>query len=367
MKSIMRKTYLSIITSILVLIVTVTTTYAWTGILSYASTERFNIGLDKVEVSDYSLQLSLDGVNFDSFVNLTDLKRVILKNMELDNFDPEKVSNAVVEDVFDKVVLTPITMQRNGNNIGKFVSIEDITQDGFSYASVIEETPLVKKSYFDFDIYIGIEYAKNDPTPEKLEAFQNVYLANINRLFSSMSKSVGLSTEYQFADYFDNRPIGVAKVKTSSAARVALTKYEAEERGKPSIDSKITSLTIYQGGTSTPTLTEGIYSFGGIMEEQNNLAFAEYNRINKKTISSSLLHEFYLNRLNSGRKEDAIAIEDEDSAGQWIISTEDEFNTKKMMKFNVKMWIEGFDSDCFEAVSQMPITLNLIFTTKKDD
>ena len=49
MRKAMRKVYMSILASMLVLVTTVVTTYAWANLSQYTSTERFEIGLENAE------------------------------------------------------------------------------------------------------------------------------------------------------------------------------------------------------------------------------------------------------------------------------------------------------------------------------
>lgn len=364
MKQIIRKMYLSILTSILVLVVSVTTTYAWAGILSYSSTEQFVINLDKVEHSDFSILISLDGKNFSEGINMTDLKRAILENMDV---DCSRLSDGTVQDLFNKIVLNPVSMQTRGNKMGPFVCLEDITRtSGFSYGAVTSESNLAKKSYFNFDLYLTFDYTGSNEniSDEVLSSNQSVLLSSASSLVEGQTKGIQLSQPYRFQDYFNQEEIKVTHVNVSSAARVALTKYEVVERGHPEAATTVSDLIIYQGGTATPTKQNDVYSFGGIMDGQNNLAFTEYNNINALKISEQTLNEFHQNRCDETGFEDAIAFSDL-SDGHWFIGQQDGLNTKTMMKLNVKMWIEGFDGDCFNVLGHSKITLNLVFSTKE--
>lgn len=364
MKQIIRKMYFSILTSILVLVVSVTTTYAWAGILSYSSTEQFVIHLDKVDHADFSIMISLDGKNFSEGISMSELRRNILENMDI---DCSRYSDSVVNDVFSKIVMNPVSMQKNGLQMGPFVCLEDITdQPQFNYQNTLVESSRAKKSYFNFDLYLTFDYtgAKDQATEELLNDNQSVLLSNANQLVVGPTKSIQLSKPYQFQDYFNQEEIRKTTVNVSSAARVALTKYEVVERGHPEDATTISDLIIYQGGTATPTKEADVYSFGGIMNEKNNLAFTEYNNINVKKINESTLTDFYQNRCNEEGLEDAIAFSELEE-GHWFIEKEEGLNTKTMMKLNVKMWIEGFDGDCFNVIGHSPITLNLVFSTKK--
>lgn len=362
MKQIIRKMYFSILTSILVLVVSVTTTYAWAGILSYSSTEQFIIHLDKIDHADFSIMISLDGKNFSEGISMADLRRNILENMDI---DCSRYSDSVVNDLFSKIVMNPVSMQKTGLQTGPFVCLEDITDNTqFDYKNVVESSR-AKKSYFNFDLYLSFDYtgAHDQATEELLNDSHSVLLSNANRLVVGPTKSIQLSKPYQFQDYFNQEKISKTTVNVASAARVALTKYEVVDRGHPEDAKNVSDLIIYQGGTATPTKEADVYSFGGIMDSKNNLAFTEYNNINVKKISEDTLNDFYQNRCKD-ELEDAISFSELDE-GHWFIEKEDGLNTKTMMKINVKMWIEGFDGDCFNVIGHSPFTLNLVFSTKK--
>lgn len=363
MKTIIRKMWLSIITATLVLIVSVATTYAWTGFLSFSTIEKFNVSLKGEEQSDYTILISTDGIHFSDELNTLELKKAILTNMGYQDLN----DNKTIEDTFSKIVLNAVSMQRNNQNIGPFVSLSEITKPDFKYSNVIQESDEVKKSYFNFDLYLTFDYsgAAENMTDAVLNAGQVIYLADIPNLVTGSVRTSQLSNPYSFQDYFEGEIFKKTTVNSASSARVSISKYELMKRGEPDSTKQITETQIYQGGTALPTLDEGVYSFGGIMEDANNIAFREYNTINRKEpISIELLNEFRKNRFNSNGMEDAIAI-DETREGQWLVDVDEGLNTKTMVKLNVKMWIEGFDADCFEVISGLPVCLNLTFATKK--
>ena len=37
------------------------------------------------------------------------------------------------------------------------------------------------------------------------------------------------------------------------------------------------------------------------------------------------------------------------------------------VKITVDFWFEGWDADCFEIINRSPVTLNLVFSTAKDE
>ena len=79
MKEVIRKMNLSIITCMLVLVLNVTTTFAWAGLQNYSNVENFDVSLESSE--NYAIQVSLDGKNFSKTIDEYEYKKVILRNM----------------------------------------------------------------------------------------------------------------------------------------------------------------------------------------------------------------------------------------------------------------------------------------------
>lgn len=356
--SAMRKLYMSILVCMLVLVTTVVTTYAWAGILVYSTSEMFFVDLaDDVE-SDFKIKISTDGINFKDDLSAADIKRSILKNMEyyseIDHFSDEQI-----EKVFEGIELHSLSTQIKDNKLGSFVYLQDIVKYGFDYKFDSIESEEARKSHFDFDIYLAFEYKDMDNINDSiLNTNHNIYLSNISNMLVGDVQTVTLSNPFVFDNYFNGQVFERVTVNSASAGRVALSKYPIVDKGNPSLydDVDPVDLTIYQGGTALPTVEDGVYSFGGMLQERDNIGFLQYNELHRPIISTSMLNEFIDNRGNE------ISIVDNPN-GSWIVNVNEGLTIEKMVKFNVQMWIEGFDADCFEAINRMPIELNLTFSS----
>ena len=358
MKEIIRKMNLSIITCALVLVLNVTTTFAWAGLQNYSNVEDFEMSLESSE--DYNLKISLDGINFYKEIKELDFKKTILKNMGL--LSDTEESEIKIQQEFSKIILTPVTTKRIGNTLGTFVSVDDIRTKNFNYDSIVE-SDFVKQSYFNFDLYIAIDYVGEDTDESFLNTYQEVYISNLTNLLNGNNKIYKLKTNYVLENYFNDLILDKVKVDTSSAARMSFTKYEVMDKYQPTNTSVVNTL-IYQGGTQTPTVKDDIYSFGGFMNHTDNMAYMEFNDLhNDEPISLDVFNEFYENRIDPETGlEDAISIDQLDKPRIKLVGENDLFNTKSMIKVNVKMWLEGFDADCFEAIAALPIGFNLVLT-----
>ena len=149
----------------------------------------------------------------------------------------------------------------------------------------------------------------------------------------------------------------IITVNSASATRLAIAVYDPILRGESYQGTEEPSkLVIYQGGTKTPTYdaTTDTYSFGGILPEECNLAYQEYKK------KYNLGNDFRIpdEILNRGDLE----ITEENS----VLLTEDykfgiNNGVSNKLKMTVYFWYEGWDADCFDALSGQSVTINLVF------
>lgn len=357
MKEIIRKMNLSIITCALVLVLNVTTTFAWAGLQTYSNVENFDVSLESSQT--YQIKISLDGENFSSNLNELAFKRTVLDNMGvmLKGFEYEN-EEAVINERFEKIVLEPLTTKRIGNELGPFVSIDEIRNNEFDYDSY-EESKEIKKSYFNFDIYLSLDCYSD--AEEDYTRYQDIYIKNIRNLLIGNNKTYKLKSNHVLENYLKDQVLSTVKVNSSSAARISFTKYQAVKRGDLETNIPLETI-IYQGGSATPTYENGIHSFGGFLNSTDNLAYMDFNDIHSlKPINNEVFKDFYENRKNESGLEDAISGDEVEGNHFKLITKEDGLNTKTMIKINVKMWLEGFDADCFEVVSSLPLGFDLTF------
>ena len=83
MRGVSKKMFISILTSVIVFVTMVATTFAWVGIFTYASTDSFNLNLKVSDLdSNYFLVISSSGKRgtFSDEVDPFDLKKQIMTN-----------------------------------------------------------------------------------------------------------------------------------------------------------------------------------------------------------------------------------------------------------------------------------------------
>ena len=356
MKEVIRKMNLSIITCMLVLVLNVTTTFAWAGLQNYSNVENFDVSLESSE--NYAIQVSLDGKNFSKTIDEYEYKKAILRNMGCS--EEELEDEADIDKFISNIELEPLTTKRVGNELGPFASIDDIRETNFNYDEFNGKKN--KKSYFNFDVYVSVEYKGSDANENFYSDYQDIYVMYLDNLLVGDNKTYSLKSKHSLKNYLLNHEFSAVRVNSSSAARISFTKYEVMTKGNP-IDNQASETVIYQGGSAEPSYKNDVYSFGGFLNKEDNLAYMDFNDVHShKPINDEVFDDFYNNRKNDKGLEEALSFEQTDGLKFKLIDENDKLNTKTMIKINVKMWIEGFDSDCFEVISAMPVGFNLVFS-----
>lgn len=377
MHKIAKKVYISMLTVVLVCITMFATTYAWVGMLSNSTFDEFNIDFSVTKLSAYDVELSLTGEqgSFGSTVNQKELKKVLLTNMGYSGF-----TDQTVDAFFKTILLDQVTVKRKdnpnytyGSTESKYLSeFEEFTDSNGNVGNFIDMDGNVSKKLFTFDLYVSVAKAVSIDSSEQSGNEQTDYALDIyleGDLFSSKTNQKAMINEFSYPSEFVNTAIGGIKggtmisgnvrVKPEYACRISIQKYETVEKYHPEKydgNNDIKSLLIYEGGSHMPVYynDEEGYSFGGILEDNYNLALCDYNKINKdypKKVPQWALErgdiEYNYNDLNQ------------------IIDKSDKVSTNSMVKLKVCFWFEGWDSDCFSVIDRNPVDLKFMFTTKE--
>ena len=371
MRKYFNKLYLSIALVVLSLLTMVATTYAWVGLLTSTTFDEFTINLqknDSPEASEYGVEVSLDGIEFADTIDQTKLRRVVLNNLgyNVTNFNDNRVDEVIRQHRMDQVTTT-----RFGNRIGKFHNM------------ISEET----SNYFWFDLYLAvykIGVKVEDMTEEESNKKLDLYLRDYILSSSTPTNTSGIyeytlfnSVTYPTANPLGNdilgNPGGIAlgstidgkvKLDISNSCRLALEKYVPADKGHPehytdgTISGDIHSdLLIYQNGSINPTYNPytGVYDFGGILPDGYNFAREYFNSLHVDNLLGSV-PEAAINRGD--------LVYNDDGYVNHVIDSTDNVTIKKMARFRVFFWFEGWDSDCFDIIDSKVVTLNLQFSTK---
>ena len=400
-RPILTKVMLSVMISMLLLVTFGTITFAWIGISTYSRIENFDLTLDAQELKDHGLEISLTGEEgtFDATVSQTELKRQILLNYynngqtfneevtytdnQINEFDSAKVSSA-----FNSLVLDQSTIKYQN---GSFLN-DDKTDFNFETMNDKEHNYVVEiptTRYFKFDLYVSlyniyddgnmydnIAPYLDDGNHDLDEARIDAYLKGT--LFTGTEKRVSTIYDYTYpANYLNgysqavipaniipgNTLIdGIKKVNSASSARLMFAKRGVVEKYKPEeysnlAKNQISAYKIFQTGSKLPTVTNDVYSFGGILKDEANYALQNYNLKNPtkmKTVPLDILSreqsDFYYN--------DQTSTDDEANVIS-AASVDEQIGIRHMMKMTIYFWIEGWDSDCFDVIDRSPVSINI--------
>ena len=379
-----KKLYISVLTSILVLLTTVATTFAWVGVFANSTFDTFDVNLKASGLEEYGIEISLTGEegSFSDSVNSIDLKKQILLNWGYS--EAELSSNNIIENLFSLLEMDQCTTLPNisGNNIqslGKFYDMFGVETN----------------KYFKFDLYISATkfYDSHDASTYNLDVFLNNDIMIGTKKNRSLFKpfTYPLSFENPYNQMIDDGtiklPEGVeplnggyrfysATLDSSTTTRVAFEKYKVVDKyavGQYTTIDQPISTNIYQKGYDFPVYDtiNNIYDFGGILPDEINFSTAYYNSCESKYMSHnykmiSISPEIYNARGVESNTKDIII---SSKTNQLIDSTNsnEQISVEKMMKMTIYFWFEGWDADCFKAVGGSPVTLNIELSISNEE
>ena len=399
MRGISKKMFISILTSVIVMVTMVATTFAWVGIFTYANTENFNLNL-KVQDLDvnYYLTISATGKigSFSEEADLYDIQRQILKNQKKwPDSQIDSLSNLAVEAAYkNNCITTPSTTSIENNKLTEFKSIDMSTTDRFTYYT--SDVP-----YLKFDIYLsvdtkeGIKRNELGEIPSDIKINSNVFLTQLENALEGTISDYVLFNKNQFKALPSANAIlttlpdhGTFKVNSKNATRFALCLYNPINiDGSYSENDEPINTYIYQGGTQNPSMDGEVYNLGGNLPEDSNTALKELLviRPNYKDNNNVTYKEVYDNAYNESllrANTDLELIEENSKIWEKPISPEYKQDTngnynynflgisngvQTKMKISVYFWFEGWDADCLLAIDQKPVAMNLTFTAGIED
>ena len=385
MRKYVNKLTLSIALAVLSLLTMVATTYAWVGLLTNSTFDEFEINLEPKygEVTEYGIQLSLDGVNFSESLNQVEIKRYLLNNYDSSmyssylqkNSNGDYIVNANrVEDEYRKIKLDQCTVDRTNllgqldTRLNKFTNMRgeyttkllqlDLFVSIFKIASSDDDLSDKKLDlYLNSPEIITSSSATNRTGIYSMNVFNSVtypnapgnYLGNPILSNPNVYNSIAAGTKIE----------GNVKVNIANTCRVAFEKFRAVDKGDISA-AKVydDEIFIYQTGSIYPTYDPytGVYDFGSVLPDEYNFARQYFNTI----YASDPLPSVPQKVLDRGD----VVYNPNDEDNVHIVNQGDGVTTTKMVGFRIYFWFEGWDSDCFEVIDNKSVTLNISFSTK---
>lgn len=360
MKKYFNKFTMSIIMVVLSALTMIATTYAWVGLATNSTTDNFLLNVKQAEDddSDYGIELSLtgkEGTFFDE-IQPIDLKKQILLNA---GYNQNQLSTeGKINEEFRKLSFEQTTVNR--------------TED--YYLTNFRNMQNEQAKYLYFDLYVSVYkiggdtgadinldvYLRNTVMTSELSTY---YVNNVVN-FPSMNPA---GTDILGNPLVTNSlPLGTSIQKGNvsmypdNAARVGIQRHKVVDKydvNAYTLDNNAYELLIYKNGNDYPTYdaTNNIYDFGGVLPLEYNFAALYHNTMYTTDVLTSVP--------NSALNRGDITFKD-DGTSNHIVKESYGVTVRKMIKFTVYFWFEGWDPDCYAAIDNKPVTLNLEFSTK---
>lgn len=330
MKYFLKKIYFSIFASLLVIITVATTSYAWYSSNQNIQVSDFTIGISSSDDANMAgLELSIDGINFSDSISEIDMERAILIQK---GYDALNLSDEEVESIFSNLHFYNATPDDTSN-----------LNEGFKIINT-DQSYSETDGYASFDLYLSISNEK-------------YYVEDgIDIYFQSGGMATGENVSKELMVTMPTHPVfgelpQTITVNPVNAARIGVVVYDTMTKGKP-VETSVVSNDIYTFSSNTPSLSDdGVYNFGGINTEYN--AMLEYYNLIMASQYGTL-----------SIPNDVSIREDELVYGQQIISSSLGCTTSTMVKVRFYIWLEGWDSDCFNAIIGATSAYSIQLTTK---
>lgn len=330
MKYFLRKIYLSMIMSLLIIITVATSTYAWYSSNQNALISDFTIGISNSDDANMAgLELSIDGINFKESLDEIDVARAVLKQK---GYDVNNLTDASIKNLFSKLTLSNAT-PKNATSL----------TNGFKMINA-DQSFSDTEEFLSLDLYVSIYNDKYVGLNEGVEVyFQKGQIA------SGEDKTTDLLVSMPDHPLLGPIPTRI-KMNPINAARIGVVTYGVMPKGKPTNTAEQTN-NIYSFSSDTPSISsEGVYNFGGINQEYN--AMLEYYNL----IMASNYGKLNLPAEAKNRKDELVY-------GQQIISSEMGCRVDTMVKVRFYIWMEGWDSDCFNTILNAKSSYSIKLTT----
>ena len=371
-----KKLYISVLTSILVLLTTVATTFAWVGVFANSTFESFDVIIKASALEEYGIVISATGEEgtFSDSISSTSIKRQILANWgyhDSEVMDDNRVNNLFSSLNMHQCTNTPVV---NGNKIQKLGQFKTIEGND-------------TRQYYKFDIYISSTrfYEKSSSSSFLLDAYLNPGLLQAKTKQYRLLGTVPFPSSY--VSPLTDLPNGIRAINggeeflevnsnVASAARVAFEKYEVVERGVPSLyeGKEPISTIIYSGDSyNYPTYNEisNLHEFGGILPDAYNFAALYYNYYDFVNAKNGV------NRVSIPSELYSIRGVESETADRTLHSTtnhlidsqnnDEKIGLSTMMKVSISFWIEGWDADCYSVLDRNPITLSVSLSLANEE
>ena len=147
-----KKLYISILTTIVVFLTTVATTFAWVGVFTNSTFDKFNIEIRASDLEEYGVEISLSGESgtFGETVDSTQLKKVILNNW---GYYANDLQENEINEIFNSLNMhqctnLPVIESNKIIRLGEFKTMEGFLTSNYFKFDRYNSKEIGKKKYF---------------------------------------------------------------------------------------------------------------------------------------------------------------------------------------------------------------------------
>ena len=381
-----KKLYISVLTSILVLLTTVATTFAWVGVFANSTFETFNATIRVSNLDEYNIDISLDGINFakDGIIEGVELQKQILLNWGYSESvlnNDEKINYYFSKLNQDQCTTLPVIKDGKITSLGDFVDVYgDKTNKYFKFDLYISAKKVIdvnsSSSDFHLDIFLDENLMSGRRAKERRLFNPVTFKDNFINPYDQMIENNLMSLPDGYRTVKAGETIISAKIDPASAARMAFEKYEVVEKYHPeqySEESKPQSAVIYQHGYEYPVYDEinNIYNFGAILPNGYNFSTINYNLSEWQYAQQGhwvmdLPTDIWETRGVESPTKDLVLSKDNNHL---IDSTnpKEQIDVEHMMKITTYFWFEGWDADCFNSINASIVDFNITLLMSNED
>ncbi len=363
-----RKILLSCISALFVLSTAATSTYAWFQLNSEAWLSDVNLDVNQ----DKGILISIDNKNYSQKIDSLDIMKAIVA---------KKNNYALVDGVFkdgDVVVDRQTFLDEY-----KLMTLNSVTSlNGTTFKNVFEynntnqeidlSDPNLNNHYYEFDLYFTVTTTGKNPT-ENENGLEDVTIMFLNETKSlsangTLNKTAITSdfeevtllnklTTYKYVDdvleIVNKNGNDKISVSTADAMRFSTTTYNEEEK------TKIYELNSGLGSYAT-TMASGDQNYDPKYDSSLNAGYTYLKNINNHYTSILPMDYDLLPKTYKTLDEDA------DSQIVDVCKYDVNTQTYSKQKVTFRIWLEGYDADCFNGMGQESVKIQLSFTMKKD-
>ena len=315
MKHYMRKLWFYTFMCGMLVLTTITTTYAYYAINYVNEQEEFEFDIE----SGDELLISTDGINFKKELSEVEVKEAVLSKQGIDT------SNLTDDEILEsfKIILDDCTP----------VDLNDLDKGFMS----IKGESITPSNYIGLDLYLSSNVTESGGIPYGMPVFLD---KNTRLLADDFETDL---SHYELGETVLGELNNPIKLNLENACRLSVTTYDRCVIGDLENSSNNPNTTIYSMGGNEPLINNyGVYNFGGI-NTGYNLSYEIYNKMQDTKLT-----------LPEGREDIPLYCNK-------IITEEEGLNEDQMIKLTIYLWLEGWDSDCINEMGGQIGTFHLSF------